>query len=244
MKLSAPIHKLSAPIYRLKRQARLLSREKNIPIHKTLDQIAADEGFVSWSQLAARFSEQEPAKILINELKPGDLVLLAGRPGQGKTLLGLELALEAIKTGNRAAFFSLEYNTSDISKLIAGVCNDSDRLSGQIDFDTSDDICADYVTYQFATAHQGTVVVIDYLQLLDQKRANSDLEDQVQSLKFFAEDRGLTIIILSQIHRDFETTDRAIPDLSDVRLPNPLDLSLFNKACFVNDGFVHFAATS
>ena len=41
--------KLSAPVYRLKREARLLSRRGNIPLHKTLDRIAATEGFRSWS---------------------------------------------------------------------------------------------------------------------------------------------------------------------------------------------------
>src|SRR5579862_7868029 len=37
--------KLSAPIYHLKRKARLLSREKKIPLHEALDRIAIEEGF-------------------------------------------------------------------------------------------------------------------------------------------------------------------------------------------------------
>jgi hypothetical protein len=35
--------KLSAPIYHLKRQARILSRDENIPLHEALDRLAARE---------------------------------------------------------------------------------------------------------------------------------------------------------------------------------------------------------
>ena len=34
---------------------------------------------------------------------------------------------------------------------------------------------------------------------------------------------------------------RENPALADVRLPNPLDLTLFQKACFINDGRMSFA---
>ncbi len=33
---------------------------------------------------------------------------------------------------------------------------------------------------------------------------------------------------------------KALPELKDVRLPNPIDLTLFTKACFLNDGEVRF----
>jgi len=101
--------RLSAPIHRLKRQARLLSRQDAIPLHLALDRIAASEGFSSWSLLAARAATTAPAGRLFAELAPGDLVLVGARPGHGKTLLSLELAVEAMKAGNRGVFFSLEY---------------------------------------------------------------------------------------------------------------------------------------
>jgi hypothetical protein len=37
---------------------------------------------------------------------------------------------------------------------------------------------------------------------------------------------------------------KSFPDLEDVRLPNPLDLSLFTKTCFLNNGEVQFRAAS
>ena len=99
---------LSAPAYHLKRQARLLSREAKIPLHQALDRIAAQEGFASWSLLAAKLSETAPASRLFAQLAPGDLVLVGARPGHGKTLMSLELAVEAMKSGHRSVFFTLE----------------------------------------------------------------------------------------------------------------------------------------
>ena len=91
--------KLSAPVYRLKRRARLLSRQESIPHHAALDRIAVGEGFGNWSLLAARMAAASPARTLLRHLRPGDLLLVGARPGHGKTLFGLELAVEAMKAG-------------------------------------------------------------------------------------------------------------------------------------------------
>jgi hypothetical protein len=88
--------RLSAPIYRLKRQAKALSRHKKIPLNEALNSVARDEGFSSWSLLAAQASSTAPSRELYTRLSPGDLVLLGARPGHGKTVLGLELIVEAI----------------------------------------------------------------------------------------------------------------------------------------------------
>ncbi len=105
--------RLSAPVYRLKRQARLLSRRDRVPLHQALDRAAAEEGFASWSLLAAKAAEATPAGSLLAQLAPGDLVLVGARPRQGKTLMSLELAVEAMKSGHRSVFFTLEYTHTD-----------------------------------------------------------------------------------------------------------------------------------
>jgi replicative DNA helicase len=92
--------KLSAPVYRLKRNARRVSRQKKIPLIQALDEIARQEDCESWSLLVARLSAEAPAARLFGQLRQGDLLLVGARPGHGKTLLGLELALEAIKSGS------------------------------------------------------------------------------------------------------------------------------------------------
>lgn len=121
---------------------------------------------------------------------------------------------------------------------------DRAHFDGLFEFDSSDAISADYITMRLASAPRGTLVVIDYLQLLDQKRENPDLMVQVRMLKSFARDRGLIIVFISQIDRSYDPQTKPCPDLNDVRLPNPLDLKLFNKTCFLNNGEVQFRAAS
>ena len=55
-----------------------------------------------------------PAERLFARLSPGDLLLLGARPGQGKTLMSLELAVQAMKSGSRSVFFTLEYTEKDM----------------------------------------------------------------------------------------------------------------------------------
>ena len=227
---------LSWPIYRLKRQARILSRREGIPHHEALDRVAREQGFDSWSLLATRASDRRPGKHLKTELKRGDLVLIGARPGQGKTLLSLELAVEAMKAGQRSVFFSLECSKADVVKYFAAIGEDADRYTDRFDFDDSDDICATYIISSLESAPPGTVAIIDYLQLLDQKRKHAELMNQVELLKACAEERGLIMLFISQVHRRFDPTHRPLPTLDDIRLPNPLDLTLFNKACFLHDG--------
>ena len=232
--------KLSAPVYRLKRKARRLSREEKVPHHAALDRIALEEGFISWSLLAARMSAVAPARSLFARLRPGDMLLVGARPGHGKTLLGLELAVEAMTSGRRSAFFTLEYTEKDILDRFRIIGAEPRRFGGLFAFENSDAICADYIVAALKTAPSGTLVVIDYLQLLDQRRGNAELMAQVRTLKSFAEERGLIFVFISQIDRSYDPSRKLFPDIGDVRLPNPLDLNLFNKACFLNDGEVRF----
>jgi replicative DNA helicase len=235
--------RLSAPIYQLRRKAKLLSREARIPLHEALDRIAAQEGIAGWSLLVARASSEALAGKLFARLSPGDLVLVGARPGQGKTLLSLELAVEAMKSGGRAVFFTLEYVENDVRDRFRAIGVERSKFDGLFEFDNSDDISADYIVRKLARAPRGTLVVIDYLQLLDQKRENPELMHQVRTLQSFARARGLIFVFISQIDRSYDPLTKPFPNLEDVRLPNPLDLTLFSKTCFLNNGEVQFRAT-
>lgn len=234
--------KLSAPIYRLKHQAKILSRTDGIPLHEALDQIATQEGFNSWSLLATQWSATAPAKKLFIRFSLGDLILVGARPGQGKTQLSLEILVEAMKSGRQGFFFTLEYNETDILNLFKNIGEHLEHFRNQFTFDTSNSIRAEYIMNQLSTVPTGTTVVIDYLQLLDQKRENPELMDQVRMLKSFANQRDLIIIFISQIDRFFDSSIGGCPDLKDIRLPNPLDLQLFNTACFLHNGEIQISA--
>jgi replicative DNA helicase len=234
--------KLSAPVYHLKRKAKLLSRDDNIPLHEALDRIALKEGFSGWGLLIAKASAIAPAGQLFSRLTEGDLVLVGARPGHGKTLVSLELAVEAMKSGNRSVFFTLEYTERDVLDRFRAIGVDVTQFAGLFDFDNSDAISADYIMARLASVPRGTLVVVDYLQLLDQKRENPELMVQVRALKAFARERGLVMVFISQIDRSYDPSKKPFPDLEDIRLPNPLDLALFNKTCFLNNGEVQFRA--
>ncbi|OBQ84451.1 MULTISPECIES: DNA helicase [unclassified Mesorhizobium] len=232
--------RLSAPVYHLKRQARLLSRKENVPLHEALDRMAFKEGFGSWSLLAAKAAEAAPAGRLLAQLIPGDMVLVAARPGQGKTLMSLELAVAAMKQGSRAVFFTLEYMHADILDRFRDIGVDPAVFDHLFEFDNSDAISAAYIIEALGSAPRGTLAVIDYLQLLDQKREDPELMVQIRALRSFARERGLVLVFISQVDRSYDASRKPFPDLDDVRLPNPLDLSLFDKMCFLNKGEIRF----
>lgn len=234
--------KLSAPVYRLKRKARELTRKENIPLHLALDRVAIGEGFGAWSLLAAKSADTLSAEGLLARLIPGDLLLIGARPGHGKTLLSLQLAVTAMKAGRRAVFFTLEYTARDLLGRFRALGVDPAQFEALFTFDDSDAISADHIMRALADVPPGTLAIVDYLQLLDQKRGNPELGVQISALRAFAQERGLTLAFISQIDRSYDPAAKPCPDLGDVRLPNPLDLSLFDKSCFLNGGEVRFQA--
>jgi replicative DNA helicase len=232
--------RLSAPVFRLERNAKLLARDHKIPLHETLDCVANAEGFQSWSHLATS-AKRRPAEQIFHHLTSGDLLLLGARPGHGKTLMGLEIAATASAHGCAAHIYTLGYNSSDILNRFTALGLKTENLAQSITLNTSDEICANYIIDQLADSSGETLVVIDCLQHLDQKRSTPGLDAQIRALKSFAKASGTIFVFISQIDRTFDLTGKRLPDLADIRLPNPLDLTLFNKTCFLHDGDMQIA---
>ena len=233
--------KFTAPIFILKQQAKALSRKEKIPLHQALDRIASGEGFNAWSLLAAKAASDRPSERFLEQLSPGDLALVAARPGQGKTLFSFELAVETMRQGNRAAFFTLEITQARVAERFQIMGEKPSNFRDRLLIDDSDQICADYIATRLASAPAKMLVIIDYLQLLDQKRVNASVAEQIPRLKALARERQLIIVCLSQIDRRYDLSRQPFPGFGDVRLPNPLDLGLFNYTCFLNRGRLHLA---
>lgn len=230
--------RLSAPIYRLKRTAKLLARDADIPLNKALDRVARTQGFQSWSQLAARDATSSRGAKILSRLSPGDMVLLGARPGQGKTLLGLEIIIEAVKSGIKAHYYTLEDTEREVISRFKSIGGDINGFKGHLTIDTSDSISANYIIEQQQTAQPGEVITVDYLQLLDQNRRKPALNTQVAALKSFATQTGSIMIFIAQIDRSYDLRNNALPSLADIRLPNPINLDHFTQTCFLQDGEV------
>ncbi len=226
---------LSAPIYALKRRAKLRARQTGIPLHQALDRVASEEGFRSWSHLAGSSTLASPAQEVLAQLEPGDLILIGARPGHGKTLLGLGLAALAPKLGRTGYFFTLDYHARDVADRLAAIGVDP-RAPTEVVIDTSDDVSAGYILSRLEAESAPALIVVDYLQLLDQKRTNPTLDDQIGALRRYVSETGAICAVISQIDRSFDLAGRPMPGIPDVRLPNPLDLSAFGKFFFLHDG--------
>ena len=230
--------RLSAPIYQMKRRAKLLARDQDIPLHQAQARIAADEGFTAWSLLAAHASKNADVGALLPQLSNGDLLLIAARPGHGKTRLGLRLLLDAAIEGRRSVLFSLEYTEREAVARFRAFSGSLPETTPEII--ATDDICAEIIINHLAGSPKGTVAVIDYLQILDQRRSTPPLSEQVKALKTFTRETGVILAAISQIDRSYEPEAASVPGLADLRLPNPIPPGAFSKACFLNSGEVRF----
>ena len=228
--------RLSVPIYQLKRRARLLSRREKVPLHEAQDRIAREEGFSAWSALSARMATNAPRAALLPKLAEGDMLLLGARPGHGKTLLGLQLLLDAVREGRRAVFFTLEYSDREAMQRVRSL--ERAEVGPSPEIVTSSDISADFIVDYLSGSPRGTVAVIDYLQILDQQRSKPPLSEQMQVLDEFARESGIILGFLAQIDRSFDPERCPLPGFEDVRLPNPIPAGMFSKACFLHAGRV------
>lgn len=219
--------RLSMPIHSLKRHAKKLARNEDIALHAALDRIARLEGYETWSLLSARVGASGPARKMLHTLRDGDLLLLGARPGQGKTSLGLQLLLEAVKLGRRSVFLTLEYTAGETRERLVSLHGTESAPRQDVEVVASDEICADYIIGHLGNATSGTIAVIDYLQILDQNRCSPDISSQMRLLQSFARRTGVTLAFISQIDRSYDPNVKPLPDMQDIRMPNPFDTRIF-----------------
>jgi replicative DNA helicase len=225
--------KLSAPIHVLKAKAQELRKQNSISNTDALNLIAKSEGYNSWSLLHSEHRDGFPSSYdgILDYFNPGDLVLIGARPSKGKTIFAIGIFVQAIQKQQAKNYcFSL----SEVHRDIAGRMAIYDESIGGsnkfFELDYSNDINADYIIKKTQKdISKGSLILIDYLQLLDEKRTNPDLQKQIETLKLYAKEKGCVIIFLSQLDREIENRVNKKPIVEDVRMPNPFDLKIFNK---------------
>ncbi len=228
---------LSAPIHVLRSQAKKLKLEQKITLIEAQNRIAQREGFIAWSHLVAKQEGFLPDSIpeLKDYLNQGDLILLGARPRLGKMRVAASLiAATAANGGPLSYFFTLVEREVTVRSKIVPLLNTTSSSRQTVEIDCSDHICAATIIQKLANKHiEGALVVIDYLQVLDEKRINPPVQEQILALKTFAKQTGCMILFIAQLNRNVDERPEQPPEEQDVRLPNPLDLGLFNKTMFL-----------
>ncbi|MBP6096142.1 MAG: replicative DNA helicase [Methyloversatilis sp.] len=180
-------------------------------------------------------------------LQPGNLIILAARPGMGKTALSLRIAANVAESGAHVLVSSMEMQSDQLGDRllsclgripIAGLIgerplNDADwgRMTAaqsrihQMPL-TIDDEAALTLWDIRTKARQAKrrmgglgLIVIDYLQLMSGEGDNRTQEvgSISRGLKALAKDMGVPVIALSQLNRGVEQRPNKRPTLSDLR---------------------------
>jgi replicative DNA helicase len=190
---------------------------------------------------------------VIGGLKPGQLILFAGRPGAGKSVLCVDVARAATRRMIPALVVSLEMHRREILARIfaaeAGV--DLYRLlNGGLDFDErarirqataqlrpqpmhidttrSSDLGVIRTTARKIQARHGLgLLVVDYLQLMTPARRQDnrvqELGEISRGLKLLAGDLDIPVVAAAQLNRSAEARTDRRPQLSDLRESGALE---------------------
>ena len=179
-----------------------------------------------------------------------DLIIIAGRPSMGKTAFSLNITQNIIKAYKLPVlFFSLEMSKEQLiyrllstetginqNRLKIGNLYKEDWISLELivqNFSrlpffiedkanlTSQDIRSKVKNILFEYNQIG-LIVIDYLQLMQNSKSNKDnrvqeLSEITRALKNIAKEFQVPIIVLSQLSRNVETRINKRPILSDLR---------------------------
>lgn len=181
----------------------------------------------------------------ITGLNRSDLILLAARPGMGKTSFALNIARHAaVVAHKRVAFFSLEMTKEQLAsrllstegmiegtKMRTGELTDEDWVhlveaadvlgKAEIYLDESPGITVPEMKAKLRRLKNVDLVIIDYLQLMSGSRRIDnrvqEISEITRNLKIMAKEFNVPLLTLSQLSRASEQRAEHKPQLSDLR---------------------------
>lgn len=179
--------------------------------------------------------------------QPEQLIVLAARPGMGKTSMAINFLMRAASVEKSVAMFSLEMSAVKLTdKIICSAANISlsdykkgkltneDRIKAEESIDLlsawkvnfNDNLLTDidqiYASAQAIKSRSGLdMIIIDYLQLMKGSGNANNREREVaensRKAKIMAVELGCPVILLSQLNRGLESRGDKRPMLSDLR---------------------------
>lgn len=166
---------------------------------------------------------------ILDGLRPGELIVIAGRPSMGKTALAYCIT-EHVAKSHQVAFFSLEMTGRQIGvramKYHQWLTNRDaafDHLSAlklHIDETAQMTIGSMRLRLQkLKRTHGLSLVVVDYLQLMkgDGENRTQEVGSLSRGLKLLAKEFNVPVIAVSQINRGVEQRADKRPMMSDLR---------------------------
>ncbi len=179
-------------------------------------------------------------------LHGAELILIAARPGMGKTTFALNIAQNAaVKSGVPVVIFSLEMPGIQLAnrmlsseamvsseKIKKGDLknDDWDKVGEAVDALSTAEIYIDDSSgitmpeigarcRRLKAEKNIGMVVIDYIQLMNSRTSDRQqaISEISRSMKILAKDLDIPVIALSQLNRDVEKRDNKEPRLSDIR---------------------------
>jgi replicative DNA helicase len=183
--------------------------------------------------------------MMLNPMSPGQLIVVAARPGIGKSSLLLGIAMRQAQIKRAVTLFSLEMGDDDLAdRMLASSgpvdlgalrrreLTDSDfaRLVGAtahlaelpLTVDTSENLSlADFRASCRRQQRTGLdLAIVDYLQLMNVPRGESrqvEVAGLSRGFKLAAKSLGIPIIVAAQLNRAGEQRADKTPRLTDLR---------------------------
>lgn len=182
----------------------------------------------------------------IGGFQPGELVVVCGRPGTGKSQLAFQFATNVSRHGKRSFIASLEMsakqlfirylsNKTEIDKRkirraqlseteMAYLLKTMDEYKENILIDDSGKPRINHIVAQARLTHAKTpldMMIVDHLQLVSTDMRNAgrvtELDEITRQLKLLAKELNIPIFVLSQLSRKCEERPNKRPMQSDLR---------------------------